>query len=161
MKNDILYIKKLLDAYYQGTTTPGQEKELAAFFQAADDLPVELEPDKELFVSLGEASIPADLEQKLVAITEEPARPRLSPLRRWVRMVAAVAVIGFALGAAVTAVHYEAKPMAPFADDTQYSYAHLTGSDLSPEQVEKQTIAAVELLARTLQMSGLDSNSAQ
>ena len=157
MNNDISHIKQLLEAYYRGETSPGQEREISAFFADTPDVPAELEPDRELFLSLDEAAFPDDIEQSLISmIDREAARPRLSPLRRWVKMVAAVAVVGFGIGTVVTALHYETPRISAPHESNQY-YSHLTGSDLSPEQVEKQTLAAVQLLARTLQMGESES----
>ncbi|MDE6802401.1 MAG: hypothetical protein K2J06_06515 [Muribaculaceae bacterium] len=150
MKYDITHIKQLLDDFYRGETTPAQERELSAYFAETPAVPEELESDRRLFLSLSEAAIPEGLEESLIKmIDRQSVRSKMSPLRRWAKMVAAVAVVGLGVGTIVRTLHHEVAPIAPTAD-SQY-YCHLTGSDLSQEQIEKQTIAAVELLARTLQ----------
>ena len=65
MKQDIGHIKELLDAYYQAATTREQEEELADFFSGSSDVPPELMADRELFLSLSDAEIPAGLESTL------------------------------------------------------------------------------------------------
>lgn len=153
MNNDILHIRQLHEAYYRGETSVGQERELKEYFATATEVPAELKADCELFLSLEETAVPEGLEDMLIRMIDaQPRRPKLSPLHRWAGMVAAVAVVGVGIGLAVSVLHYKGAQIMPSTQEPQY-YTHLTGNDLSPEQVEKQTIAAVELLARTLRMS--------
>lgn len=49
---DLQDIRRLLDNYYNGTTTPGEEAALAHFFASAHDLPADLETEAKIFRAL-------------------------------------------------------------------------------------------------------------
>lgn len=67
---DIEEIKRLLNAYYDGTTTVAEEQLLCKFFSEYANIPPELEADRQLFSDIDKATvleveIPADLEAEL------------------------------------------------------------------------------------------------
>lgn len=163
MIHDIEKIKQLLDLYYQGVTTPEQERELAEFFSMPDvELPAEMLPDRDLFRTLADAVVPPDLGDSLATAVDTRAAVRhktLSPLRRWVGMAVAVAIVGLMAGGVVTYIHHTSSQsiVAPYkADDC--SYAHITGDQLSPEQIGSQASNAIALLSRTLSYANLEND---
>jgi len=71
--NDIQYVKKLLDAFYDGTTSLDEEKILRQYF-SGKDVPEELEVEQKIFCELFSAQGGYDfssLEQKLDSLIEQ------------------------------------------------------------------------------------------
>ena len=94
-KYDIDEIKRLLDAYYEGNTSIEQEKLLCDFFATATDIPAELEPDRELFVTLQAATetdieIPSDLEQRLISHIDKLEAKENDSRKKWIKPFAAI-----------------------------------------------------------------------
>lgn len=110
-------IKSLLARFYEGQTTPEEERLLADFFHR-EDVPEELQEDKQLFLMLAQISdqeMPTDIAEEITAFvnnlgqTEE--KPILSevkhhkgiiyrlktPPKMWYRVAATVAIL-FAIG---------------------------------------------------------------
>lgn len=70
--NDLQYIKKLIDAFYEGNTSREEEQILHEYF-LEELVPGELEHDKEIFLELyspEEDVIPFSLEQKLNSLID-------------------------------------------------------------------------------------------
>ena len=94
-KYDIDEIKRLLDAYYEGNTSIEQEKLLCDFFATATDIPAELEPDRELFVTLQAATetdidIPSDLEQRLISHIDKLEAKETDSRKKWIKPFAVI-----------------------------------------------------------------------
>ena len=94
-KYDIDEIKRLLDAYYEGNTSIEQEKLLCDFFATATDIPAELEPDRELFVTLQAATetdidIPSDLEQRLISHIDKLEAKGIHSRKKWIKPFAVI-----------------------------------------------------------------------
>lgn len=86
-------ILKLLDAYYDGTTTAAEVDALKRYFVETDNIPADLEVDAVIFRAMAakpQAPVPADLQEKILKATLK-ARPRRR-LLLWDRMAAAAAV---------------------------------------------------------------------
>lgn len=115
---DLQNIRRLLDNYYNGSTTPREETELADFFASAHDLPADLETEARLFRALSahpkSYDIPDGLAERLTlaidhAEQQEQARhPRRIAFIWRAATVAAVLAIGLIMA-------YQLK------DDTQSS----------------------------------------
>lgn len=99
MKKNYDHIKRLLEKFYNGESTPEEEQELSAFFTSAEELPEELEADRKVFAALSEASAfgeaPADLDDNIMAAIDASAAPRRSAsrLRRIFIGISAVAAV--------------------------------------------------------------------
>ena len=94
---DIDEIKRLLEAYYAGNTSIEQEKLLCDFFATAINLPPELEPDRQLFVSLCSMEeepidVPADLESKLISHIDDLERAEAKKHINWVKPFSIISV---------------------------------------------------------------------
>ena len=94
---DIDEIKGLLEAYYAGNTSIEQEKLLCDFFATATNLPPELEPDRQLFVSLCSMEeepidVPADLESKLISHIDDLERAEAKKHINWVKPFSIISV---------------------------------------------------------------------
>ena len=78
MKRDknIEQIKSLLARFYEGQTTPEEERLLADFFRR-EDVPEELQEDKQLFLMLAHISnqeMPTDIAEEITAFVENIVR---------------------------------------------------------------------------------------
>lgn len=77
-------IKTLLQRYYDGDTSEHEEQQLKEFFMS-NDVPEEMMADKKMFMelmSLGEPSIPEDLDDKIsIAIDNKAKKHRVMRLR--------------------------------------------------------------------------------
>lgn len=74
-----IFIRGLLDLYYQGVSTPEETDRLYELLTQAEDLPSDLEADRELLLAVGKSvSIPVDLPQdidcKILESLEEEMR---------------------------------------------------------------------------------------
>ena len=66
---NIEQIKSLLARFYEGRTTPEEERLLAAYFHR-EDVPEELQEDKQLFLMLAQISdqeMPTDIAEEITA----------------------------------------------------------------------------------------------
>lgn len=84
MKRDknIEQIKSLLARFYEGQTTPEKERQLAAFFRR-EDVPEDLQQDKQLFLLLAQASaqeMPQDIADEITAFVNNLGQSDIQPL---------------------------------------------------------------------------------
>lgn len=110
-------IKSLLSRFYEGQTTPDEERQLADFFRR-EDVPEDLQQDKQLFLMLAQISdqeMPTDIAKEITAFVnnlgQTEKKPILSevkhhkgiiyrlktPPKMWYRVAATVAIL-FAIG---------------------------------------------------------------
>lgn len=98
-QEQIKQIRELLDHFYQGATTPEEERQLASLLQNAEDLPADLEADRRLFASLS-ADIPTEtanrIENALEAEMAKARSPFTSRRRRWAIAGVAAACLAIA-----------------------------------------------------------------
>ena len=122
MKRDknIEQIKSLLARFYEGQTTPEEERLLAAYFRR-EDVPEDLQQDKQLFLMLAQISdqdMPQDIAEEITAFVNDlghtEKKPVLSevkhhkgiiyrlktPPKMWYRVAATVAIL-LAIGGGV------------------------------------------------------------
>ncbi len=94
---DIDEIKMLLEAYYDGKTSIGQEKLLCDFFGSACEIPEDLEADRQLFnalcaVDLAKVAVPEDLKERITThIGNLESRERRSG-KGWIKRFAVISV---------------------------------------------------------------------
>ena len=114
---NIEQIKSLLARFYEGQTTPEEERLLADFFRR-EDVPEELQEDKQLFLMLAQISdqkMPTDIAEEITSFVnnlgQTEKKPILSemkhhkgiiyrlktPPKMWYRVAATVAIL-FAIG---------------------------------------------------------------
>ena len=84
MKRDknIEQIKSLLARFYEGQTTPEEERQLVAFFRR-EDVPEDLQEDKQLFLMLSQISeqeMPQDIAEEITAFVNNLGRTDIQPL---------------------------------------------------------------------------------
>ena len=84
MKRDknIEQIKSLLARFYEGQTTPEEERLLADFFRR-EDVPEDLQEDKQLFLLLAQTSdkeMPQDIADEITAFVNNLGQPDIQPL---------------------------------------------------------------------------------
>ena len=75
-------IKSLLSRFYEGQTTPEEERQLAAFFRR-EDVPEDLQQDKQLFLLLAQTSeqeMPQDIADEITAFVKNLGQPDIQPL---------------------------------------------------------------------------------
>lgn len=75
-------IKSLLSRFYEGQTTPEEERLLADFFRR-EDVPEDLQQDKQLFLLLVQASdqeMPQDIADEITAFVNNLGRSDIQPL---------------------------------------------------------------------------------
>ena len=127
-------IKSLLSRFYEGQTTPDEERLLAAYFRR-EDVPEELQEDKQLFLMLAQISdqeMPTDIAEEITAFVnnlgQTEKKPVLSdvkhhkgiiyrlktPPKMWYRIAATVAIL-FAIGGGVF-FHQQTYTTDPFRD---------------------------------------------
>lgn len=131
---NIEQIKSLLARFYEGQTTPEEERLLADFFRR-EDVPEELQEDKQLFLMLAQISdqeMPQDIAEEITAFVnnlgQTEKKPILSevkhhkgiiyrlktPPKMWYRVAATVAIL-FAIGGGVL-IHQRTYTTDPFRD---------------------------------------------
>lgn len=75
-------IKSLLSRFYEGQTTPDEERLLADFFRR-EDVPEELQEDKQLFLMLAQISdqeMPADIADEIATFVNNLGKSDIQPL---------------------------------------------------------------------------------
>ena len=118
---NIEQIKSLLARFYEGLTTPEEERLLADFFRR-EDVPEELHEDKQLFLMLAQISdqeMPTDIAEEITAFVnnlgqteKKPVLPEVkqrkgiiyclkTPPKMWYRIAATVAIL-FAIGGVIS-----------------------------------------------------------
>ena len=86
-------IKSLLSRFYEGQTTPDEERQLADFFThkgydhsvdfRREDVPEELQEDKQLFLMLAQISdqeMPTDIAEEITAFVNNLGQTKIQPL---------------------------------------------------------------------------------
>ena len=127
-------IKSLLSRFYEGQTTPEEERLLAAYFRR-EDVPEELQEDKQLFLMLAQISdqeMPTDIADEIAAFVNNLGQSDIQPLipedkqrksiiyrlktppKMWYRVAATVAIL-FAIGGGVF-FHQQTYTTDPFRD---------------------------------------------
>ena len=113
-------IKSLLSRFYEGQTTPEEERQLVAFFRR-EDVPEDLQQDKQLFLLLAQTSeqeMPQDIADEITAFVNNLGQTDIQPLthvseqhtgviyrlktppKMWYRVAATVAIL-LAIGGGV------------------------------------------------------------
>ena len=131
---NIEQIKLLLSRFYEGQTTPDEERLLADFFRR-EDVPEELQEDKQLFLMLSQLSdqeMPQDIAEEITAFVnnlgqteKKPVLPEVkqhkgiiyrlkTPPKMWYRVAATVAIL-LAIGGGVL-FHQRTYTTDPFRD---------------------------------------------
>ena len=131
---NIEQIKSLLARFYEGQTTPEEERLLAAYFRR-EDVPEELQEDKQLFLMLAQISdqeMPQDIAEEITAFVynlgqtknvvrvqrDKKIKPHIfrlkTPPKMWYRVAAMVAIL-FAIGGGVF-FHQQTYTTDPFRD---------------------------------------------
>ena len=136
MKRDknIEQIKSLLARFYEGQTTPEEERLLADFFRR-EDVPEDLQQDKQLFLLLAQTSdqeMPQDIAEEITAFVNNLGQTKIQPLipedkqrkgvifrlktppKMWYRVAATVAIL-LAIGGGVF-FHQQTYTTDPFRD---------------------------------------------
>lgn len=75
-------IKSLLARFYEGQTTPEEERLLADFFRR-EDVPEDLQQDKQLFLLLAQTSdqeMPQDIAEEITAFVNNLGQTKIQPL---------------------------------------------------------------------------------
>ena len=127
-------VKSLLSRFYEGQTTPEEERQLAAFFRR-EDVPEDLQQDKQLFLLLAQTSeqeMPQDIAEEITAFVNNLGQTKIQPLipedkqrkgvifrlktppKMWYRVAATVAIL-FAIGGGVL-FHQRTYTTDPFRD---------------------------------------------
>ena len=127
-------IKSLLARFYEGQTTPEEERLLADFFHR-EDVPEDLQQDKQLFLLLAQASdqeMPQDIAEEITAFVNNLGQTKIQPLipedkqrkgvifrlktppKMWYRVAATVAIL-LAIGGGVL-FHQRTYTTDPFRD---------------------------------------------
>lgn len=110
---DIEQIKSLLARFYEGQTTPEEERLLADFFRR-EDVPRDLQQDKQLFLLLAQTydqEMPQDIAEEITAFVNNLGQTKIQPLilenkqrkgvicrlktppKMWYRIVATVTIL--------------------------------------------------------------------
>jgi hypothetical protein len=127
---NIEQIKSLLARFYEGQTTPEEERLLADFFRR-EDVPEELQEDKQLFLMLAQISdqeMPTDIAEEITAFVNNLGQTEKTemkhhkgiiyrlktPPKMWYRVAATVAIL-FAIGGGVF-FHQQTYTTDPFRD---------------------------------------------
>ena len=79
---NIEQVKSLLSRFYEGQTTPEEERQLAAFFRR-EDVPEDLQQDKQLFLLLAQTSeqeMPQDIAEEITAFVNNLGQQDIQPL---------------------------------------------------------------------------------
>ena len=131
---NIEQIKSLLSRFYEGQTTPDEERLLAAYFRR-EDVPEDLQEDKQLFLLLAQTSdreMPQDIAEEITAFVNNLGQTKIQPLipedkqrkgvifrlktppKMWYRVAATVAIL-LAIGGGVF-FHQQTYTTDPFRD---------------------------------------------
>ena len=126
--------KSLLSRFYEGQTTPEEERQLVAFFRR-EDVPEDLQQDKQLFLLLAQTSeqeMPQDIADEITAFVNNLGQSDIQPLTHvskqhkgviyrlktppkvWYRVAATVAIL-LAIGGGVL-FHQRTYTTDPFRD---------------------------------------------
>lgn len=152
---NIEQIKSLLSRFYEGQTTPDEERLLAAYFRR-EDVPEELQEDKQLFLMLAQISdqeMPVDIAEEITAfvnnlgqtekklvLSEEKQNKGIiyrlkTPPKMWYQVAAMVAIL-LAIGGGVIS---HQKQNDPFRDTCS-----------TPEEAAREILYANDIINRSL-----------
>ena len=153
---NIEQIKSLLARFYEGQTTPEEERLLADFFRR-EDVPEDLQQDKQLFLMLAQISdqeMPTDIAEEITAFVhnlgQTEKKPVLSeekqnkgiiyhlktPPKMWYRVAATVAIL-LAIGGGVF-FHQQTYTTDPFRDTCS-----------TPEEAAREILYANDIINRS------------
>ena len=133
-------IKSLLSRFYEGQTTPDEERLLAAYFRR-EDVPEDLQQDKQLFLLLAQTSdqempqdiAPQDIAEEITAFVNNLGQTKIQPLipedkqrkgvifrlktppKMWYRVAATVAIL-LAIGGGMFVHQQRTLATDPFRD---------------------------------------------
>lgn len=148
-------IKSLLSRFYEGQTTPEEERQLADFFRR-EDVPGDLQQDKQLFLLLAQTSeqeMPQDIADEITAFVNNLGKSDIQPLthvsqqrkgviyrlktppKMFYRVAATVAIL-IALGGGVIAYQ---KQNDPFRDTCS-----------TPEEAAREILYANDIINHSL-----------
>lgn len=147
MTTDIKHIKSLLEKYYEGMTTPEEEKTLTEYFSSATDIPEELEADRKLFAVLGDTSgyadVPADLDARIMAAVDNTTGAKEKPTRRrfsWIT-VTGIAAAAAAIVVFLTVIPY---PTDITMETDSVTLARTQTPANQPEETSEQVVTDTE-----------------
>ena len=150
-------IKSLLSRFYEGQTTPDEERLLAAYFHR-EDVPEELQEDKQLFLMLAQISdqeMPTDIAEEITAFVNNLGQTEKNsvlpevkqrkgiidrlktPPKMWYRVAATVAIL-LAIGGGVF-FHQQTYTTDPFRDTCR-----------TPEEAAREILYANDIINRSL-----------
>lgn len=93
------HIEALLNKYYQGKTSQGEEETLKEFFRNETDIPEEFEPDKALFCSMEDLNIISakDRSEEIMGFIQDQTTSngtkRFTNKKLWVPVAAAASIV--------------------------------------------------------------------
>ena len=151
-------IKSLLSRFYEGQTTPDEERQLADFFRR-EDVPEDLQQDKQLFLMLAQISdqeMPTDIAEEITAFVnnlgQTEKKPVLSevkqrkgiiyrlktPPKMFYRVAATVAIL-LAIGGGMFVHQQRTFATDPFRDTCK-----------TPEEAAREILYANDIINRSL-----------
>lgn len=157
---NIEQIKSLLARFYEGQTTPDEERLLADFFRR-EDVPEKLQEDKQLFLMLAQISdqeMPQDIAEEITAFVnnlgQTEKKPVLSevkhhkgityrlktPPKMWYRVAATVAIL-FAIGGGVISHQKQNDPFRDTCSTPEEAAAELHKANAMITKASKQCLA--------------------
>ena len=149
-------IKSLLARFYEGQTTPEEERLLADFFRR-EDVPEDLQQDKQLFLLLAQTSdqeMPQDIAEEITAFVNNLGQTKIQPLipedkqrkgvifrlktppKMWYRVAATVTIL-LAIGGGVL-FHQRTYTTDPFRDTCS-----------TPEEAAREILYANDIINRS------------
>lgn len=134
-------ITHLLNLFMEGQTTEAEEQQLADYFSHAQDIPLEWQPYRELFLSF--ASSDYDLtDQELQVLTAEPlpAKRKVRPLY-WLGAAAAVAAILLVIGNTMLRNEPTHQTVAKTETQEQSTHAIISENGNTPTDSERKPVA--------------------
>lgn len=152
-------IKRIIEAYYEGTTSE-QEEEALKQWLASDDCPPELEKEKQLMAALEQLSpdmppVPLDLEERIAAAIDAEAHAPATPHRRsprlwiWAGSIAA-SILLLAGVARLTGFNgFSQQPQDTFSDP-QEAYAMLRSTLMEMSAHLNEGLAQVNTLEQDI-----------
>ncbi|GHS92246.1 hypothetical protein FACS1894174_09770 [Bacteroidia bacterium] len=149
-------IKTLVQAFYQGETTIGEEQILIRYFEN-ENVPEELAEEKELFLQLyqsGPVEIPENLESKLSTLIDglaEKEEKKFSPKTRqlWMWISGAAACIIILIASGIILNWQPGENANPLVQQN-----HQKGMDITdPERIAIETQKALILVSRNFNKS--------
>ena len=153
-------VKSLLSRFYEGQTTPDEERLLADFFRR-EDVPEELQEDKQLFLTLAKISdqeMPQDIAEDITAFVnnlgQTEKKPVLSevkqhkeiiyllktPPKMWYRVAATVAIL-LAIGGGIISYQKQTDPFRDTCANAEEAAAQIQRANSMIAKASEQCIA--------------------